>query len=69
MYAPKPIAASGLPGFPSIFGMEKRYTKPKSTIPFSSNVNSRIFPAWTYNPLSLDVPEKGYLGNGGSNAF
>lgn len=69
MFAPKPIAASGLPGLPSIFGMEKQYTTPKSVVPFVTNVTARSFPGWTYNPLGFDTPERGYLGNASGSVF
>lgn len=58
------VSASGLPGQPSIFNLEKRYAVPISTVPISANINARVPWGWTTNPLGVNAPTGGIIGNG-----
>lgn len=63
------IAASGLPGTPSVFTMERSYAIPISKLAPRTNIAARTPLGWTQNPLAPAGNSSGLIGNGfdGSN--
>lgn len=63
------VPASGLPGTPSAFSLERSYAVPISTVGVRSNIEARVPLGWTQNPLAPAGFSGGLIGNGfdGSN--
>jgi len=63
------IPATGLPGTPSVFSIERSYATPISMVGMSSNIEARVPLGWTQNPLAPAGFSGGLIGNGfdGSN--
>lgn len=63
------VPATGLPGTPSVYSLERAYTIPVSSVSPVSNIAARVPLGWTQNPLAPAGISAGYVGNGfdGSN--
>lgn len=56
--------ATGIPGTPKLQSLQKAYAMPFATVPPITNQLSRVPSGWTTNPLSVNTPTGGYIGNG-----